>query len=51
MDSRLWSEILRFYLRVILWGDPVGRKATPKQRSKAAPVAQPRPLKPLTQAR
>jgi hypothetical protein len=48
MDSRLWFEILRFYIRLVLFGDPYVPNAKPKQLPKPAPVAR---LKPLTQTR
>jgi hypothetical protein len=44
---KVWFEILRFYLRVALWGDPVEPKATPRQLPEAKPLAR---LKPVTQA-
>ena len=48
MDSRLWFQIVRFYFRIMLFGDPTEPKAKPKQTPKAVPVAR---LKPLTQPR
>lgn len=45
MDSRVWFAILRFYVGIILWGDPSGPRAKPKRRSEVATAKQLRPLR------